>query len=129
MDTPNNVQPTQPVNQPASQPSHQPEGQSNGLKPNVAGALAYVLGFVSGIIIYLISKDKFARFHALQSIMFSLAVYVINYLISFLPGTRYSLQSLVSLLALILFIFLVIKAYKGEKYKLPVIGDIAEKNA
>ena len=125
MDTPDNIQPSQPVNQ----PSNQPNNQSSGLKPNVAGALAYVLGFVSGIIIYLISKDKFARFHALQSIMLSLAVYIINYLISFLPGMGYRLQSLVSLLSLILFIFLLLKAYKGEKYKLPVIGDIAEKNA
>lgn len=127
MDTPNNVQPTQPVNQPV-QPAGQPDNQSHGLKPNIAGALAYVLGFVSGIIIYLISKDKFAKFHALQSIMFSLAVYVVHYMIGFLPGS-YMLQSLVNLASLILFIFLVVKAYKGEKYKLPVIGDIAEKNA
>lgn len=128
MDTPNNVQPTQPVNQPVSQPTGQPDNQSHGLKPNIAGALAYVLGFVSGIIIYLISKDKFAKFHALQSIMFSLAVYVVHYMIGFLPGS-YMLQSLVNLASLILFIFLVVKAYKGEKYKLPVIGDVAEKNA
>ena len=127
MDTPNNVQPTQPVNQPV-QPAGQPDNQSHGLKPNIAGALAYVLGFVSGIIIYLISKDKFAKFHALQSIMFSLAVYVVHYMIGFLPGS-YMLQSLVNLASLILFIFLVVKAYKGEKYKLPVIGDVAEKNA
>ena len=113
---------------PSGQPNNQPGGQSSGLQPNVAGALAYVLGFVSGIIIYLISKDKFARFHALQSIMSSLAVYILTYVISFLPGS-YMLQSFVSLASLILFVFLLVKAYQGQKYKLPVIGDIAEKNA
>lgn len=113
---------------PSGQPNNQPGGQSSGLQPNVAGALAYVLGFVSGIIIYLVSKDKFARFHALQSIMSSLAVYVLTYIISFLPGS-YMLQSLLSLASLVLFVFLLVKAYQGQKYKLPVIGDIAEKNA
>lgn len=110
-------------------PNDQPNDQSNGLKPNVAGALAYVLGFVSGIIIYLISKDKFARFHALQSIMLSVVIYILNYIIRFLPGVGSMLYPLISLASLILFIFLIVKAYQGQKIKLPVIGDIAEKNA
>lgn len=110
-------------------PGSQPSGQSNGLKPNVAGALAYVLGFVSGIIIYLISKDKFARFHALQSIMLSVVLYIIRYALAFLPGMGYRAYSLVNLISLLLFIFLLVKAYQGQKIKLPVIGDIAEKNA
>ncbi len=126
MDTPS----SQPGNQPSTQqPSNQPSGKSSGLQPNIAGALAYVFGLVSGIIIYLISKDKFARFHALQSIMLSLAIYLLNYSVGFLLMPAYRLQSLVSLAALILFIFLIVKAYQGQKYKLPVIGDIAEKNA
>ncbi|MDO8499731.1 MAG: hypothetical protein Q7S66_03655 [bacterium] len=99
-------------------PNSQPIGQANGLKPNVAGALAYVLGFVSGIIIYLISKDKFARFHALQSIMLSVIFSILSYV-----------SALASLAGFILFIFLIIKAYQGQKIKLPFIGDIAEKNA
>ena len=106
-----------------------PNNQTNGLAPNVAAALAYVLGFVSGIIIYLISKDKFARFHALQSIMLSLALYVFNYFISYIPGMGYMLHSFISLASLILFIFLLVKAYQGQKIILPIIGDIAEKNA
>ncbi len=117
-----------PSGQPVGQPGNQPSGQSGGLQPNVLGALAYVLGFVSGIIVYLISKDKFARFHALQSIMVSLAVYILTYIVSFLPSS-YMLRSFVSLASLILVVFLLVKAYQGQKYKLPVIGDIAEKNA
>lgn len=91
------------------------------MKPNVAGALAYLLGFVTGVIFFLISKDKFVRFHALQSIMLFVGLTVLNY-IPFL-------NVIAGIVALILWLVLMFKAYKGEKFKLPVIGDIAEKNA
>lgn len=91
------------------------------MKPNVAGALTYLLGFVTGVIFFLISKDKFVRFHALQSIMLFVGLTVLNY-IPFL-------NVIVGIVALILWLVLMFKAYQGEKFKLPVIGDIAEKNA
>lgn len=99
------------------------------MKPNVAGALAYLLGFITGVIFLLISKDKFVRFHALQSIVVFLSLAVINYIAVF-AGVLYAIVSpLVSIVALVLWIVLMVKAYRGEKYKVPFAGDIAEKYA
>lgn len=111
---------------------------SMGLDENVAGALCYVLGFVSGIVFLLMEKDnKFVKFHAVQSIGISLLLVVINILISSLYGLLFfsmfwiiaALSSLISLIGLILWLILIMKAFQGEKFKLPVIGDIAEKQA
>lgn len=102
---------------------------SGGMKTTTAAALSYVLGFITGLYFYLTYKDKYVRFHAMQSIITSLAVMVISYVVGFLPGLRNVLSPLISLGSLVLFIILIIKASKGEKFKLPVIGDIAEQKA
>jgi len=95
---------------------------STGMQANVAALLSYAVGWLTGLIFFLIEKEnKFVRFHALQSIILfgSLAV------LTFIP--------VIGLLAIIaspiLWILLMIKAYSGVKFKLPFIGDIAEKNA
>jgi uncharacterized membrane protein len=109
-----------------------------GLDENVAGALCYILGFISGIIFLLMEKDsRFVKFHAVQSIGISLALVIFNIIISSLYGIFSwsmfwlvaTLSSLISLVALILWIFLIMKAFQGEIFKLPIIGDIAEKQA
>lgn len=97
-----------------------------GLSSNVSAALSYLLGFITGIVFLLISKDKFVRFHAMQSIIVSLGFFVLNLVLNNVPGVGGSLSSLVSLASLILMIVLIVKAYQGVKFKLPVIGDIAE---
>jgi len=99
----------------------------SGLPKNVAGLLCYVLGFVSGIVFVMIEKDKEVRFHAFQSIFTSVAAFLLQTALSM---TRlYSLSALVSYLTLGIFVVLMIKAYQGEKFKLPVVGDMAEKYA
>ncbi len=100
---------------------------STGLQPNVEAALSYVLGFVTGIIFFMISKDKFVRFHAAQSIALSVAVIVLNLVLGLIPFLGWIAAPLLSIGSLVLFIVLILKAYKGEKYKLPVLGDYAEK--
>jgi len=111
---------------------------SMGLDENVAGALCYILGFISGIVFLLMEKDsRFVKFHAVQSIGISLALVIFNIIISSLYGIFSwsmfwlvaTLSSLISLVALILWIFLIMKAFQGEIFKLPIIGDIAEKQA
>lgn len=102
----------------------------SGLESNVAGALSYVLGFITGIIFLVISKDSFVRFHAWQAILTSVVTMVIGWVIdAFVSVYWWRIVSLWNLLVLVLFLFLIYKAYNKEKYKLPVIGDMAEKFA
>ncbi len=111
-----------------------PTGTSIGLEPNVAGLLCYVLGWITGLIIFLLEKEnKFVRFHALQSIVTFGAFTVLWIVFSVLMGIQYIgtlfwvLNIISWILAFVLWIVLMVKAYQGEKYKLPVAGDIAEK--
>ncbi len=101
---------------------------SNGLNANIAGLLAYTLGVISGLIFFLIEKDsKFVKFHAMQAILFSVAVFIISTVLAFIPVIGWALISLVQLAALVVWIILMVKAYKGEWFQLPVIGKIAAK--
>ena len=106
---------------------------SMNMEENVAGALCYVLGWVTGLIFYLIEKEnKFVRFHAMQSIIvfrpISILLLVFSFLLWFVPF-GWIISSLIGLLMFVLWIVLMIKAYQGEKFKLPIVGDIAEKQA
>ncbi|MDD5085237.1 MAG: DUF4870 domain-containing protein [Candidatus Omnitrophica bacterium] len=101
---------------------------STGMQPNVAALLSYLVGIVTGIIFYLIEKDnKFVRFHAMQSVITFGALFVLNVILPFIPVIGWILMPVVNLAGLILWIVLMIKAYQGEYFKLPVVGDMAEK--
>jgi uncharacterized membrane protein len=103
---------------------------STGLEENVAGLLCYVLGWVTGLIFFLIEKEsKFVRFHAMQSIIVFGVLSVASIILRWLPIIGGVLSGLISLLAIVLWIILMIKAYQGDKFKLPWAGDIAEKQA
>jgi uncharacterized membrane protein len=103
---------------------------STGIKPNAAGLLCYLLGFITGIIFYLIEKDnKFVRFHAMQSIVVFGSLFVLGMVLSFMFFVRVYLLPFLWLVELVLWIVLMIKAYQGEYFKLPIAGDIAEKNS
>ena len=98
------------------------------MEENVAGLLCYLVGWVSGLVFFLIEKDsKFVKFHAMQSIITFVALTVIMWIANVIPLIGWLIAGLVGLLALVLWIILMIKAYNGEKFKLPVIGDLAEK--
>ena len=98
---------------------------SLGLNENIEGLLCYLLGWITGLIFLLLEKDsKLVKFHAIQSIGASLIFFVL-YVIIELIGL-YELNGIISLLQLIVSVFLMYKAYKGEKYKLPIVGDYAE---
>jgi uncharacterized membrane protein len=107
-----------------------------GLDENIAGLLCYLLGIVTGIVFYILeSENKFIKFHALQSIIvfgnlliISGVVVPIIFTIPLLGSIVGSILSLVvSIAALVLWIVLMFKAYQGEKYKVPIAGDLAEK--
>ena len=110
------------------------EKTSTGLQENVAGLLCYVLGWVTGLIFFLIEKEnKFVRFHAMQAIVTFGAinvVWIILWIFTIIPyiGIVFVILNwIIGLLAFVLWIVLMIKAYQGTKYKLPWAGNLAEK--
>jgi uncharacterized membrane protein len=117
------------------------ERSSTGLDGNIAAALSYLFGLISGIIFFVIeSESRFVKFHALQSMMVSVAVMVvyIGYSIVLLIIGR--IPVLGGLIALVgglgfvllmlaffaLWVFCMVKAFNGERFKLPYLGELAE---
>jgi uncharacterized membrane protein len=100
------------------------EKTSTGLEANVAGLLCYLAGWITGLIFILIEKEnKFVRFHAMQSIIVFGAYTIIMAILSWVP----ILNVILWLLGIALWIVLMVKAYQGSMYKLPVTGNLAEK--
>lgn len=98
-----------------------------GLEENIAGLLCYLFTFVSGIIFLLIEKEnKFVRFHAMQSLIFFGGYFIISFIIGLIPIIGLIIGLLAFPIGLVIAIFLMYKAYKGEQYKLPIIGNMAE---
>jgi len=103
---------------------------STGLEQNVAGLLTYVLGWVTGVIFLIIEKeDKFVRFHAWQSILVFGAYNVLIWVIYLIPFVGFWLGPILSVVAFISWVLLMYKAYRGEMYKFPVAGNIAQTQA
>jgi len=98
-----------------------------GMDANLAAALSYVFGWVSGLILFLIEKEnKFVRFHAMQSILFSVAWIAVMVVLAITIVGAF-LIPVAGLIFFVLWIILIIKSFSGETFKLPVIGDMAEK--
>jgi len=107
---------------------------STGLTENVAGLLCYVLGWVSGIVFLLIEQEnKFVRFHAIQSIVTFGSITVVSIALSVMGlipflGVVFNIANwIIGVLAFVLWIVLIVKAYRGTKYKLPWAGKFAER--
>jgi len=104
------------------------EKTESGLQENVAGLLCYTLLWVSGLIFYLIETDnKFVRFHAVQSMIVFGFLNIAGIVFGWIPWLGWIMGSFVGLLVFVLWIVLMVKAYQGTMYKLPVVGDLAEK--
>jgi len=112
---------------------------STGLDANVAALLAYVLTWVTGLVFFLIEKEnRFVRFHAMQAILFGAGLTVISIVLSVVLGVITYISWILGMLAslawlvfsvvfLIGWVMCMVKAYQGKMFKLPVIGDMAEK--
>lgn len=122
----------------------QPAPAAAGLDENIAAALCYFLGLITGILFLVLepfNKNRTIRFHAFQSIFFNVAYIVLwigmtiafSILRNIFPFGFWFLFSAMSGLiwlgSFCLWLFLMYKAYNREKFKLPVIGDLAEKQA
>lgn len=100
---------------------------STGLDSNLAGALAYVLGLITGVLMLVIEKrDEYVRFHAMQSIIVFAGLLVLNFLLLGVPVVGLMLYVPFVLGVGLLWIFLVVQAIFGRRYKLPYVGDLAE---
>jgi len=120
---------------------------STGLDENVAALLSYVFGWISGLIFFLIEKDsRLVRFHAMQSLLFNILVgvlffvlwivqFVLLMIVSQISGTLSTLFGLVLVLVWVVlgigvvvgWVMCLIKAYQKQYFKLPIIGNFAEK--
>jgi uncharacterized membrane protein len=108
-------------------PPQHTEKTSIGLDANLAAAFSYLLGFVTGIAVLLVEKDnKFVRFHAMQSTLAFLAIVAIDVLLQIIPilGALIVIFVVIPLSA-ILWLVLMFKAYKGEEFRLPLVGAAA----
>ena len=117
-----------------AQPAQVP---AEGLSDTAAGALAYVT--IIPAIIFLVmepyNRNRFIRFHSFQCLFFAAALIILHIglsiftVVPFLALITFPLHLLVSLGGFILWIVLLLKANQGQMWKLPVIGDLAEKQA
>lgn len=106
---------------------------------NIAGTLSYALGWITGLIFFFIDKRPFVRFHAAQSIVVFGAITILHEILSaFYDMSLYNgdwtnfshgvgLFRLLHFVGFILWILLMVKAYQGERFRIPVAADLAEK--
>jgi len=117
---------------------------SIGLDENIEGALCYLLGWLTGIVFFVLEKDnRFVKFHAMQSIVVFFGLMILMWIIGAITtamfiaapysagafGTTILISLISTLLWLgmfVLWLLLMYKAYSGEMYKVPVVGDWVE---
>lgn len=109
-----------------------------GLQENVAGLLCYALGWITGLIFFLIDKRPFVRFHAKQSIVVFGALNILHFVVAMIFGVSLLsgglgaasigllLSRLISLVTFVLWIVLMLKAYQGHRFRVPLAADVAE---
>jgi uncharacterized membrane protein len=105
---------------------------------NVAGMLCYLLGWLTGLIFFLIDKRPFVRFHAAQSIVVFGGLHILTFALgalfglSFLTGgwmgfsLGFGLYRLLDIVILVLWVLLMVRAYQGQHFRVPVAANIAE---
>jgi uncharacterized membrane protein len=103
------------------------EKTSTGFDANVAAALSYLVGFVTGIIFLLVEKEnRFVRFHAMQSTLLFIGIVLVDILLQIVPLLGALLVVFIVIpLSAFLWLFMMFKAYQGEEFKLPLVGQMA----
>ena len=131
---PGTVSTPQPAAQPGAgatpQPEAQPSAGSGQMTSNIAGMLCYVLTLITGILFLVLepyNRDPFVRFHAFQAIFFCVGAMVVSIAVAMIPWVGWILSPFVALGLMVLWVVLMVQAFQNKKWKLPVIGDLAEK--
>ena len=121
-------------------PPYQPA--TAGLSENAAATLSYVLGWLTGIIFYLIDRRPYVRFHAAQSIVTFGGLHVLRAVVGIMFGFGWwdsgygyrhfggfgiglMLIVLLGIVSFVLWIVCMVKAYQGQRFMVPIAGDIA----
>jgi uncharacterized membrane protein len=126
----------------AMRPVERAQGTVGGLPETLAGAMAYCT-IIPAIVFLLVepySKNRFVRFHSLQCLGVCLVALVVGamlrvagFVLFFIPVLGHLLVWLLSMVVtlafLVVWVVLVVKALQGEMFKLPVVGDFAERRA
>jgi uncharacterized membrane protein len=123
--------------QPATGPSGQRKPPPGGVSPRAASILCYVpwLGWIGSL--YVLATDRFrtdrdVRFHAYQGLYLFVAWMLVHYVVgfwqAFLPGPNLPFDKLLEFLILILWIVMLVKTSKGERFTIPVVGELAERS-
>ncbi|MGP3779816.1 DUF4870 domain-containing protein [Halanaerobium saccharolyticum] len=100
---------------------------SLGLDENVEAILAYAGIWITGLIFLFIEKDNnHVRFHAMQSLITFFSLFIASSLVLVIPVFGILLSSLITFVGTVLWFLLMYKAYNGELFKLPYVGDLAE---
>lgn len=117
-----------------------------GLDANIAALIGYPVGILALILIFIEKENRFVRFHALQSVLWSVGV-VVGWIVIMIVGAIIgallsSISSTLGLVAWGIFVLVylglffallggiiygAIKAYQGQMTKLPIVGSFAEK--
>ncbi len=136
-----------PVYTPPPPPPPRPPGPApsahTDIPENVASALTYSMGALSGVLFLVLepyNRNPLVRFHAFQSIFVSVGVFVLWFAMLIATGVLAlvpyvglalggAMLGLFGLAWLALWILLMVRAYQGERWKVPVAGDLAEKQA
>jgi len=100
------------------------------MSPNVAAGVSYILFWITGLIIFLMEKNnRFVRFNAMQAIILGAIAVVNSVVIGNIPFLGYTLYPLIWLAIVVIWIICMVNAFQGKTFKIPVIGDYAEKFA
>jgi uncharacterized membrane protein len=107
-----------------------PQGyaQRAGLSTNTAAALAYIT-FIPAVIFLVIEpykRDTYIRFHAWQCIVLTLVDIAGGVVFGFMGTIGLMVRSVLGLLLFVFWLIAIIRASKGERYHVPIVGDLAE---
>ncbi len=124
-----------------AQPASAAVAQQSSLSQNTAALLSYVLGWLTGLIFFLIDKRPYVRFHAAQSIVTFGGLHILRMVLGMAFGVgwwfggfgyaghiwlAWPVLALIGIVSFVLWIVLMVKAYQGQRFKLPLAGDLAE---
>ncbi len=98
-----------------------------GIEKNLEALLCYLLFWVSGIVIFIIEKEnRYVRFHAAQSMAAFVILFTLLLIFPVVPIIGLLLYYLLRVLIFVLWLFLMYKAFNGEEYQLPYIGEFVK---
>ena len=112
-------------------PPIQPAPEATGLTSNMAGGLAYIT--IIPAIIFLVvapyNRDPFVRFHSWQSLILGVGWFVLRLILVFIPILGHLVAMILSIIILIVWLIAMLKAFQGQEWKIPIVGDLAKQQA